>query len=308
MSAYRCILRAALVATALLAGACGTDKSAAPAAAAPAPAEAAPYAAVARGRIDVEGGLLNVVAPREGRIARVFVHEGQRVRRGERLIELDDTAARLAVAAADAGLRESRAQQQLLLTQLAAATTRAERLRAAMKAGAGEGQVADDAEAQAHQLAAQRDVVLATIAAAQTKLASEKHELSLLMVTAAQDAQVTQVAAQVGGQVSPESGPLLELLPETPRIVRAELSEVYADAVRPQMTATVSPEDDPGRSWPAHVVRISAIVGPARLEEDPQRRAVERTVECVLAFDGDTPLRVGQRVLAKIGPEGSAKD
>jgi multidrug efflux pump subunit AcrA (membrane-fusion protein) len=280
---------------ALLAGGCGTDATDTTA------VTSTPYAAVAMGRVDVEGGLLNLVAPHEGRVARVLVHEGQRVRRGERLLELDGTAGRLAVAAADAGLKESAARLQLLGTELTAATTRAERLRAAARAGAGEGQIADDAEAQARQLAAQRDVVLATRAAASAKLAAEQHELGRLSLTAPQDALVTEVAVQAGAEVSPSAGPLLTLLPETRRIVRAEVTESYIDAIQLQMPATVSTEDSPTRSWPAHVLRISAIVGPARLEEDPQRRAVERTVECVLTLDGDTPLRVGQRVVAKIG-------
>jgi multidrug efflux pump subunit AcrA (membrane-fusion protein) len=297
MSTRKWSLGLTLAAAAVLA-ACGAAKP--PAAATPAPGPS-PYIAVARGRIDVEGGLLRQDAPREGRITRVLVQEGQHVRRGQRLIDLDDTSARLAVAAAAAGVREAGAQLQALLAQLGPAGTRAERLRAAAKAGAGEGQLADDAEAQVQQLEAQRDVALAARSAAETRLAVEKHELAVLTITAAQDAVVTQVLAQPGGQVSPASGPLLALLPDTPHIVRAELSESYADAVRPQMRALVSLEDDPGQGWPAHVLRISPIVGPARLEEDEQRRAVERTVECVLAFDGDTPLRVGQRVLARIG-------
>ena len=303
MSVSKSTLRALLAALALLAGGCGGGKAPAPV------ATPSPYAAVARGRIDVEGGLLTVVAPREGRIARVLVHEGQRVRRGERLLELDGTTAQLGIQAATAALGEASAQQQALVAQLAASRTRAERLRAAAKAGAGEGQLADDAEAQVAQLAAQRDVAAATRAGAEARLAASRHELSLLTVAAAQDALVTQVSAQVGGQALPASGPLLTLLPETPRIVRAEISEAYADAVRPDMKAQVSPEDDPSRSWPAHVLRVSAIVGPARMEDDAQRRSVERTVECVLALDGDSPLRVGQRVLARIGTaESPAKD
>lgn len=295
MSRYRWIPEAALLATTLLLDGCGSDKATAPA---PVPAA---YVAVARGRIDIEGGLLNVVAAREGHVAHIDVKEGQRVRRGDKLIELDDTGARLVVATAQAALQESVAQVQSIVTQLAPATTRAERLRAAARAGVGDGQTADDAEAQVQQLAAQRDVALATRAAAEAKVAVEQHELSLLTLTAAQDATVAQVVTQVGAPVSPAGPFLLVLLPDSPRIVRAELSEAYVDAVQRQMTATVSPQDDPGRSWPAHVLRISPIVGPARLEEDAQRRAVERTVECVLAVDGDTPLRIGQLVLVKIG-------
>jgi multidrug resistance efflux pump len=303
MNAFRRTLPMALASAGLLVGGCNSERTPAPSAA------PAPFAAVARGRIDVEGGLLNIGAPLEGRIARVLVHEGQHVNRGDPLIELDNSTARLTVATAEAGLREALAQLRSLATQSAAATTRAERLRAAAKAGAGEGQAADDAEALVLQLAAQRDVVLAEEAAAATRLATQRHELELHTLNAPQDALVIEVLAQVGAQVGPTSSALLVLLPETPRIVRAELSVVYADAVRPQMPATVSPDDAPEHSWPAHVLRISAVVGPARLEEDAQRRAEERTVECILSLDGPSPLRVGQRVLARIGgPSAAPKD
>ena len=50
---------------------------------APASPAAPTYAAVASGRVDVEGGLLQLAAPRDGAVARVNVHEGDVVRRGQ---------------------------------------------------------------------------------------------------------------------------------------------------------------------------------------------------------------------------------
>ena len=288
-------LRLGLLGLAALAAACSRDASTP--GAAPLPA----YAAVARGRIDVEGGLINIGAPMEGRIARVLVREGQSVRRGEALLELDDAAAKLAVDAARAAVDEAAAQLRVLSAQTTAATTRAGRLRAAADAGAAEGQAADDAQAQAQQLLAQQDVARAAQAAARARLAATRHTVSLHRLVAPQEGQITQVTLSAGAQVAPSTGPLLVLLPRTPRIVRAELAEGLADSVQPGMTAQVSPEDEPNRVSKATVLRVGAVVAPARLEDDPQRRGIERTVECVLQLEDEAMLRVGQRVLARIG-------
>ena len=82
------------------------------------------------------------------------------------------------------------------------------------------------------------------------------------------------------------------------------------DAVTVGMPALVS-TDGGGteRRWPARVLRIGRIVGPATLTDDAQQRTNLRTVNCVLAFDQPpADLRVGQRVLVRFGaPAGGAK-
>ncbi|HET6803953.1 MAG TPA: HlyD family efflux transporter periplasmic adaptor subunit [Frateuria sp.] len=269
-----------------------------PSPAAPTPA----YAAVARGRIDVEGGLLNLGMPREGRLAEVDVHEGQSVRRGQVLAALDAQPARLAVATAQAEQDQARAQVSLIGARLAAARLRARRLAAAARAGAGDGQSADDARAAADELAAQQQAAHAAVSVAGQKLASARFELEQHTLRAPLDADVIHVAAQPGMLATAQSGPLFVLLPHVPRLVRADLSEAYMDAVKPGMAAQVTADGDPqGGPWRAHVLRVGQLVGPSALEDDPQQRINSRTVECVLAFDVPTPLRVGQRVMVRFG-------
>lgn len=269
-----------------------------PPAAAPAPS----YAAVARGRIDVEGGLLSLGMPREGTLAAVDVHEGERVRRGQPLASLDFEPGRLAVAAAQAELDQARAQQALLGDRLAAAKTRAKRLAEAERAGAGDGPGADEARNAATELAAQQTAMRAGVAAAEQKLAGARFELAQRTLRAPIDADVVRVSAQPGASVSPQAGALFVLLPRTPRIVRADLSEAYVDAVRPGMPALVSADASPdAKPWHAHVLRVGTVVGPSALEDDPQLRANSRTVECVLAFDTAQTPRVGQRVMVRFG-------
>ena len=260
------------------------------------------YAAVARGRVDVEGGLLQLGAPREGTLASVDAHEGDAVKRGQILATLDPAPARLAVEGAKAAMEQAKAQRQLIDSKLAQAKLRAQRLTAAAKAGAGDGQSADDARAVAAELAAQETAADAAIAMTRQKLDEARYELGLRTLRAPINARVTHVAAQPGATVSPQSGTLFPLLPQTPRIVRAELPESMVDAVKAGMSAEVSADGSGSdRSWPAHVLRIGNVVGPSTLDDDPQQRANARTVVCVLSFDQPQALRIGQRVLVRFG-------
>jgi multidrug resistance efflux pump len=245
-SPHRRALRFGILAlgAAWLLGGCSQPSDAPAGAAAP----VARYAAVARGRIDIEGGLLALSMPREGVLATVAVHEGDSVKQGQLLAALDAVPAQLAVDAA-----------QDMATQ---------------------------------------------------KLQEARYELQQRSLHAPFDAQVVHVAAQPGASVSPGSGALFTLLPDKPRIVRAELNDSFVGAVHPGMPAEVSADSDrDGSHWAAHVLRIGQVYGPATLENDPQVRANARTVECVLTFDQPSSLRIGQRVVVRFDkPAGAAKD
>lgn len=260
-----------------------------------------PYAAVARGRIDVEGGLLALAAPRDGILTSVAVHEGDRVRRGQVLAALDPAPARLQLQGARAAMDQAVAQRELLDSRLAAAKLQAQRLRAAADAGAGAGQSADTATAEVRALEAERAADAAAVTMAAQKRDEAAYELAQRTLRAPLDAEVVRVAAQPGAAVSPASGTLFTLLPLTPPIVRAELNESYLDAVAAGMPASVvSDGGGPDREWSAHVLRIGPVIGPSSLQDDPGQRAEQRTASCVLAFDRPPAgVRIGQRVLVR---------
>lgn len=272
---------------------------------APSPA----YAAVARGKIDIEGGLLSLSMPREGTLAKVTVHEGDRVKQGQLLAMLDTEPATLAVGAAQAQLEQSQAQLKLIAIKQAAARQRAQRLQAAVAAGAGDGQSADDAREMAAQLDAEEAAGHAAVSMATQKLAEARYELKQRSLLAPFDGEIVHVMAQPGASVSPSSGPLFTLLPDKPRIVRAELNESFVGVIHPGMHAeVVANNDNQSAHWSAHVLRIGAIYGPATLDNDPQVRANARTVECVLAFDQPQHLRIGQRVVVRFDASAPPKD
>lgn len=267
------------------------------------------YAAVARGRIDVEGGLLKLSMPRDGVVAEIKVHEGDHVHKGQVLAMLDTKPAQLAVNAAEAEQKQAEAQARLLDVRLKAANDRATRLTAAAAAGAGDGLSADDAREAAQQLQGELDAARAAGTLATQKLDAARYELAQRSLVAPLDGQIVERDIQPGAMVSPQGGPAFVLLPEQARIVRAELNESFVAAVHEGMHAQVT--DDSGSGAPvlsARVQRIGTVFGPSALEEDPLIRANTRTVECVLVFDQPPPtsLRIGQRVIVQFTADNGA--
>lgn len=294
------------LAAALALAACSRDE--APGKSGQAPA-VSPYAAVARGKIDIEGGLLKLSVPRDGVVAEIPVHEGDHVRKGQLLAMLDTEPAKLAVTSAEAEQKQAEAQARLLESRMKAADQRAERLEAAAKAGAGDAQSADDAREAARQLQGELENAHATAALATQKLAGARYELAQRSLLAPVEGDIVQRLIQPGALASPQSGPAFVLLPALPRIVRAELNESFVRVVSPGMRAEVV--DDSGSGMPnltAHVLRVGTVFGASALEEDPLVRANTRTVECVLAFDQPPPAsaRIGQRVLVRFSADNQA--
>ncbi|QAU25228.1 HlyD family efflux transporter periplasmic adaptor subunit [Dyella sp. M7H15-1] len=288
----------ALLAAALLV-ACSHDD-------APATSSAVPpaYAAIARGRIDIEGGLLKLTMPADGIMQSVDAHEGEHVQKGQLLAQLDLAPAKLAVDSALAEQQQATTQVAALEERVKTADLRASRIDQAAKAGAGDVQSADDAREAAQRVQAELDNAHANAALAAQKVAVTRYQLGLRSLHAPIDGQIVQRMVQPGASVAPDAGPIFLVLPDAPRIVRAELNESFVGLVHDGMNAEV--DDDSGSGiapLKAHVLRVGNVFGASTLEDDPQVRANTRTVECVLAFDQQpaTPLRIGQRVVVKFG-------
>ncbi|HVB84026.1 MAG TPA: efflux RND transporter periplasmic adaptor subunit [Rhodanobacteraceae bacterium] len=266
----------------------------------PAPAAPPPsYAAMARGVVDVEGGLLRLMPRSDGVVATVPVTEGAVVQRGQLLLTLDTRAAELGVAMARAELDQARAHAEELAARLPAAQTRAERVAAAARAAAASQQDSADAASTLASLRAEISAARASIGVAQARLAQAQHELDLRSLRAPVAGTIVRRYVQPGETVSALAAqPLFELQPQRPLIVRAELNESYIDQVQPGMRAEVVLDAGSGRTWPAHVLRLGLVYGPTRLGPQHDQPADAHDVDCVLALDA-AGLRVGQRVLVK---------
>lgn len=269
-------------------------------------APVARYAAMARGRVDVEGGVLRLAARADGMVARVLAEEGQHVQANQPLLQLDDGAARNAVAEAEAALAEAEANARMLAAKRALARSSARRLAAAAQAGAAAGQSADDARAAAAELVAQQAQADAAVAMARARLAAAREALARHTLRAPVAGSIARRLVQPGAMASTQSGQaLFELLPDRPHIVRAELNEAFVAAVHPGMRAEVTADgDDPhAPAASATVLRIGLVFGPSRLDDELAQGNDARAVDCVLALDRDPGFRIGQRVLVRILPD-----
>ena len=260
------------------------------------PAPAQQYAAIARGRVDVDGGVVRIVTPRDGIIASLDVGPGDEVKAGDTVATIDARQAELAAGVAKAELDQAQAHAAALRSRTAGLKLRASRVDQAAQAGAATGQSADDANQALAELNADIGEAAAAVEVAQQHLKQARHEVEARTVRAPLAGHIVARAAHVGDVVSAQAGSeLFTLLPDAPRIVRAELNEAFVAKVSVGMNATVVSEADSGKSWPAKVVRIGEVFGPSKLIEDAQETSDARDVECILELSSQE-LRVGQRV------------
>nr|WP_145549054.1 HlyD family efflux transporter periplasmic adaptor subunit [Variovorax boronicumulans] len=268
-----------------------------PAAVAAAPVATVPQAvAVARGQVEVQGGLLELNFGQDGLVAAVAVQEGQSVRRGQVLAQLADAAGSAELAVAQAELRLSQVRTEAQAQRLPALRQTAGRLASAVRAGAVEPQRADEAQQALKDLEAEIQIGRAAADVARSRVALLQAQRARLQLLAPEDGTVLRVASKPG-QHAVAGGAGVVLLPNRPLQVRAEVNESFIGKVHLGQQAAIATDGDAmSQSLPAaRVVRISPVLGVGRVQDD-NRRGPTRTVECILAFDSAPEARVGQNV------------
>ncbi|GGH67069.1 hypothetical protein GCM10010975_36520 [Comamonas phosphati] len=260
-------------------------------------APAAAPVAIARGKIDVEGGLMELSAAAAGTVQQLSVKEGQAVQRGQLLLRVADDASRADLSVAESEWQLAQARQKARLARLPTLKQTLARWQAAAKEGAADAQNVDEAAQALRDAQSEIDVAAAEVMVAQRKVEQLRAQQKRFELHAPEAATVVRITTHAGANVRP-GAPALELLPKRPLIVRAELNESFANVVREGMHATVAADSDGGAvSFPnATVLRVSPVYGTARLQDDAQRGPI-RVIECVLSFDqAPAQAKVGQNV------------
>ncbi len=291
---------AALLAAVALASALAACHGAALAAKKAAPPPVSPYAAIADGKADVEGGIIQVAARTQGVVGEVDVLEGDQVKKGQVLARLEDSVPRLAADTASANLSQAEAQIGLTQAQLTAAEREADRLKPLIAARYASTQSMDQAQDAVRNadatLAAQR----AQVGVAKTQVGQARYALELTNVRAPVDGRIVRRYANPGvGASTLNVTPMFDLEPDTQHIVRAEVSESSEPFVSIGQTVQLYAEADQSKAYPGKVLRIAPVFGARKLQsDDPSQQSDDRVVEVAVTAD-TAPFLIGQRVLVK---------
>jgi len=273
-------------------------------------AQSSQWLAVARGKVAVEGGMVLVAARTDGVVESVAVKQGDGVKQGQALATLDARSANIAVASAEAGVAQAKAQLAGLQVSLKRAEQRAPRIAAAAKAGAATDEAAEQARDAVASLKARQAAAQAELDAARQKAAAARLDLDATTLRAPVAGTVVMRRVAIGQSVAASSGqPLFELLPDRPHIVQAQLDVDAASAIHAGMRAEVVRDSGDGPAYEATVTWVGQVLQPAGLTQDPLERALANDVDCMLVLapvkNGQPPLRIGQRVLVRFPKSGS---
>lgn len=283
----------------LLPAACEQESSSPPAAPVSVGASGDAVAS-AKGRVDIEGGVIRLAARRDGVIAEVLVEEGARVKRGQVLALLDDEVARRNLTLAEREVRQAEQERERSVVELAAAEREVTRLEP----------LAPNETVPRQELDRARDTRAFAEVAVQTALAGIETERARQDV-AAREVEERKVVAPLDGQIiqrqaRPGNGvstlnvtPLFLFVPDVPRIVRAELEEQYLSVVAPNQAAEIVLEADPFKTWRGTVLRLGRVVGARTPSDDPAEKQDNRVVEVVVSLQEADALLIGQRVVVR---------
>jgi multidrug resistance efflux pump len=298
---------------------------------------------VAMGLVDVEQGVTRLMIEMPGRIIRILVKENDPCEAGAALLAVDDTQAKLKLAQVKLALQvaEGKVTQAKTGLQIVEAEKQAQDVSIEVAEGrelafkrrlADLKNVAEIPKTTVRELEdlyrdstllvkgekAKLHVIETKLDYAKTDEAQAKLQMQVYQeqVKEAEKAvadcvlkapfkgKVLRIRARSGELVVPGfQEPLIEYCPDSPRIVRAEISQEFAQAARVGQVCKITDDSrNNSGSWTGHIQRIGDWYSPRRsnLFEPLQMNDV-RTLECIVTLEpGGEPLRIGQRMRISI--------
>ena len=278
----------------------------------------------------VHAGKLTVATDVSGIVAKVAVHESQRVEKGQVLFTLDQEPFRIALAGAEANLgtvrnqivtqqatyRQKLAQIEQARTDIGFFETGAQRQQDLLKRGVSAQATYEqakrdldtarerllvaqsDAEATLAQLGGRADAPIeqnANYLAAKAQVDRARRDLTRTTVVAPMPGIVTNVDALLPGEYLPAAQPAFSLVSTADVWVEANPKESDLANLKPGDKATVSIDAYPGREWQATVTSLAPATG-AEFSVLPAQNATGNWVKVVQRV----PIRLGVEM-----PEGA---
>lgn len=213
-----------------------------------------------------------------GRVAKVHVREGDRVRAGQLLVELDDADRRSSIAAAGArsaaaraAIATARAQEQEVQQQIA-------RQRRLVAAGALGRAGVEDLEARARSLAAAVAAARAELRAAQAATTVERVAMDDLRLVAPIDGTVINEPPELGEAIGPQAlESNIEIADFSSLVAEVDVPETRLALVRVGGPCEIALEAIPGRRFRGQTHEIGLRVNRAKATVPVRVRFLDST-------------------------------
>lgn len=209
-----------------------------------------------------------------GRIVKVYAVEGQRVKAGEILFELDQVQQRATIASAQARAASAQARAQAALATVAEARVPYEREKRLAGSGASAQSTVDDLAARLVTLEAQAKAASAEANAAGAEVRALQAQLEHLVIRAPLDGVVQTKPAQVGDVSFPEKT-LLELVEPSSMLVETDVPESRIHLISPEQPAEIVLDSAPQQRWRGAVVDISPRINRSKATATVKVRFVD---------------------------------
>ncbi len=259
-----------------------------------------PYAAIANGKVDVEGGIIQIAARRGGIVSEVLVQEGDRVVTGQILARQEADEPRLALQSAAADVAQAESQLRQIQVDIRTAQREFDRLQQLVATNFVAAQRLDQARDAIATAEARMASARAAVDTARARRDQAAYNVELTVIRAPANGRIVRRYANPGAGASTLNvSNMFDLEPDAPRIARAEIVESDIPNITAGQAVEVTPEGDTTKVYVGTVLRRAAVFGARKLaSDDPSQRSDERVVEVVVTV-GDAPLLIGQRVLVK---------
>ena len=212
-----------------------------------------------------------------GEVKQLFVKEGDKVRKGQNLAQLENDEVSNEVKRAEGNLQTTREE-----TVMAEKTVT--RMRRALDLGAVSRQAVEESEATLKSVKAKET-------AAKELVRSTKQLLDKLMVTAPFEGTITARQVQVGQYARP-SDPIVTVVDLTQREIETKVDAADSAVIAAGQEVEMSSDAFPGRKWRETVIRVAPSAN---------RETTANTVNVYISLGKDAPaLKVGQQVDADI--------
>jgi len=228
-----------------------------------------------------------VAAAVPGRIAMIAVHEGDKVKCGVMLVQLDDAPERAALKAAAADLAAAQARAAMSEDEF-------HRTEQAAKGGAATADELDKARQQS-------EIDQRTLAATEARRDQAKANLEQLAVRAPINGEALQVKYRAGEYVTPGGEPVVVMGDMSALRVRIDVDERDIGRIAIGDSAFATADSYSGKKFAGKVVEIGRMMGRKNARtDDPTERIDTKILETVIELDNPNGLVPGQLVTGYI--------